>query len=59
MTCTIAITIMLMGQSFPVDRTYTGRLIAINDYTYTMDFSHEAPWMNRFVLVPKSQCVKA
>lgn len=58
MSCVLLLTITVLGQTYQVERTYTGQLISINRETYTVDFSTDSDWL-KILTVPKSRCEKA
>lgn len=58
MTCTLLLTITVLGQTFLVERAYSGQLVSINRDTYTIDFSTDSDWL-KTLNVPKRRCEKA
>lgn len=58
MICTLSLLITVLMQTRTLERTYAGAIVSVDAATYTVDFTHEAPWLG-VLAVPKHRCQKA
>jgi hypothetical protein len=59
MTCLLVLTITVLGDTYTVERWYTGRLVAIEATTYKVDFSARQDWLKKPLSVKQDDCEKA